>query len=96
MPAGFNRCQRCGRDFRRYQVRANYNVPVSQVARNLSGKTVVPLITHGGYGLGDSLTIVAKHAPQARLVEGFSMQGPQERQTVTRVLEWLEAFKSTE
>jgi len=65
-------------------------------AHDLSGKTVVPLVTHGGYGLGVSLAVVARHAPQARLVEGFSMQAPQERQTVTRVMEWLEAFRPTE
>ncbi len=65
-------------------------------AHDLSGKTVIPLVTHGGYGLGDSLTVVAEHAPQARLVEGFSMQGPQERQTVTRVMEWLGACKTAE
>lgn len=61
-------------------------------AHDLSGKSVIPLITHGGYGLGDSLTVVVRHAPKARLVEGFSMQAPQERQTVTRVMEWLDAF----
>lgn len=65
-------------------------------AHNLSGKTVIPLVTHGGYGLGDSSAVVAKYAPQALLVEGFSMQAPQERQTVTRVMEWLGAFKPTE
>ena len=37
-PTGFNRCQRCGRDFRRYQVRAKYNVPVSQVARTINAR----------------------------------------------------------
>jgi flavodoxin len=63
---------------------------------NLSGKTVIPFVTHGGYGLGDSLVVVTKHAPQARLVDGFSMQAPQERQTVTWVMEWLGAFKPTE
>lgn len=45
------------------------------------------------YGLGDSLTVIAKHASQARLVEGFAMQAPQERQTVTRVMEWLNGVK---
>ncbi|RWK79427.1 MAG: flavodoxin [Mesorhizobium sp.] len=61
-------------------------------AHDLSGKTVIPIITHGGYGLGDSLTVVAGHATDARLVEGFSMQAPQERQTVERVTEWLDGL----
>ena len=33
---------------------------------DLTGKTIVPFITHGGYGLGDSLAVVARHAPRAR------------------------------
>ena len=57
---------------------------------DLAGKTIVPFITHGGYGLGDSLEVVARHAPQARLVEGLTMERPQERQTIERVTEWLD------
>ncbi|WP_069063611.1 flavodoxin [Sinorhizobium sp. RAC02] len=59
-------------------------------AHDLSGKTIVPLVTHGGYGLGDSLSVVAGHAPQANVLDGFSMQAPQERQTIERVSAWLE------
>lgn len=61
-------------------------------AHDFSGKTIIPLITHGGYGLGDSLTVVASHTPQASLVEGFSMQAPQERQTTERVMERLDGW----
>ena len=63
-------------------------------AHNLAGKTIIPFITHGGYGLGDSLAVVASHAPQAQLAEGFSMQAPQERQTVERVTRWLDALSA--
>ena len=35
---------------------------------DLSGKTLVPFTTHGGYGLGNSLSVVAEHAPRARLL----------------------------
>jgi flavodoxin len=58
-------------------------------AHELSGKTVVPLITHGGYGLGDSLDVLARHAPGARWVEGFVMEGEQERRTMEKVKDWL-------
>jgi flavodoxin len=58
-------------------------------AHDLSGKTLVPVITHGGYGLGNSLAVLRSRAPNARLVNGFTMQGPQERQTVSQVTEWL-------
>jgi flavodoxin len=56
---------------------------------DLTGKTLIPFITHGGYGLGNSLTVVARHAPKARLNEGFEMQADQERQTMNRVESWL-------
>lgn len=65
-------------------------------AHDLSRKTLIPFITHGGYGLGNSLAVVRQHAPLARIVDGFSMQAPQERQTVTRVMEWLGSLKSVD
>ena len=56
---------------------------------DLSGKTLVPFITHGGYGLGNSLSVVGEHAPQARLLEGFSLEADQERRTLEQVTSWL-------
>lgn len=56
---------------------------------DLSGKTLVPFITHGGYGLGTSLAVVAEHAPRARLIDGFSKQCDQERETLREVTRWL-------
>jgi flavodoxin len=56
---------------------------------DLSGKTLVPFITHGGYGLGSSLAVIAEHAPRARLIEGFSKECDQERETLNQVTEWL-------
>ncbi|HTV83920.1 MAG TPA: flavodoxin [Dyella sp.] len=58
-------------------------------AHDLCGKTLVPLVTHGGYGLGNSLSILASYAPKARLHPGFLMQADQERQTMERVVGWL-------
>jgi len=58
-------------------------------AHDLSTKTLVPVVTHGGYGLGGGLAVLRSHAPKARLLDGFTMQAPQERQTTTRVTEWL-------
>jgi flavodoxin len=56
---------------------------------DLSGKTLVPFITHGGYGLGNSLAVVADHAPSTRLVEAFVKQCDQERETLQEVTQWL-------
>lgn len=58
-------------------------------SHDVSGKDLVPFVTHGGYGLGESMAVVAERAPQARLLEGFSMQADQERETLTRVTRWL-------
>jgi flavodoxin len=58
-------------------------------AHDLSGKTLIPFITHGGYGLGNSESVIARHAPRARLRPAFSMQADQERQTMDRVNAWL-------
>lgn len=56
---------------------------------DLAGKTLIPFITHGGYGLGTSESVIARHAPRARLRRGFVMQADQERQTMDRVDSWL-------
>jgi flavodoxin len=63
-------------------------------SHDLSGKTLIPFITHGGYGLGNSLSVIASLAPRAKLLDGFSMQADQERQTLTRVTRWLGEIKS--
>lgn len=58
-------------------------------AHDMSGKTLVPFMTHGGYGLGQSRSVLTELAPRARLLEGFAMQADQERETLTRVTGWL-------
>lgn len=65
-------------------------------AYDLSGTTVIPFVTHGGYGLGNSQAVLASHAPNARLQHGFSMQADQERQTMDRVTSWLRDIKAVE
>jgi flavodoxin len=64
-------------------------------AHDLSGMALIPFVTHGGYGLGNSPSILASHAPKARLHPGFSMQSEQERQTMERVTGWLKTTKAT-
>lgn len=57
---------------------------------DLSEKNLVPFITHGGYGLGQSMATIEANAPGVRLREGFSMECDQERRTLERVTGWLE------
>lgn len=58
-------------------------------SHDLSGKTLIPFVTHGGYGLGNSQSVLARHAPKARLRKGFVMEADQERRTMDRVTNWL-------
>jgi flavodoxin len=59
-------------------------------SHDLAGKTLIPFITHGGYGLGSSLAVVTAHAPRARLLDaGLTMEADQERRTLDRVTDWL-------
>lgn len=60
-------------------------------AHDLSGKTLRPFITHGGYGPGDSLAVLRRGAPQARIEEAFVMEADQERRTMNQVRDWLAA-----
>ena len=58
-------------------------------AHELAGKVLIPFVTHGGYGLGKSESVLAAFAPQALLRKGFVMEGEQERRTMDRVTDWL-------
>lgn len=59
-------------------------------AHDFKGKTIIPFITHGGYGLGNSLSVLAAHAPGAQVVDAaLVMQADQERATMERVKAWL-------
>jgi len=58
-------------------------------AHDMTGKTIIPFNTHGGYGLGNSRTVLESHAPKAKVKHGFVMEGEQERKTMERVTEWL-------
>lgn len=56
---------------------------------DLVGKALVPFITHGGYGVGQSLSVLTRKARGARVAEAFVMQADQERDTLQRVTRWL-------
>lgn len=58
-------------------------------AHDLRGKTLRPFITHGGYGVGESPSVLASHAPRARIEEAFVMEADQERRTLNQINGWL-------
>jgi flavodoxin len=59
-------------------------------AHDLSGKIVYPFITHGGYGLGNSVDVLTSLTPRADFKPVFSMEADQERRTLEQVRGWLE------
>lgn len=56
---------------------------------DLRDRTLRPIITHGGYGLGDSMAVIRAHAPGATVAESFSLEADQERRTLNQVRGWL-------
>jgi flavodoxin len=72
----------------------------------LSGKSVIPFNTHGGYGLGNSFEKVKELCPDSNVLKGFSMKGGSERDGIylaikgdskneaeRQVKKWLGEFK---
>jgi flavodoxin len=58
---------------------------------DLSGKTVVPIITHAGYGEGDAVATARSLAPNARFTEPFVLECNQERDDLACLDRWLGA-----
>lgn len=54
---------------------------------DLSGKTIVPFNTNGGYGIGSSFSTVKELCPDSKVVEGFSTKGGIERDGILFVME---------
>lgn len=63
-------------------------------SHNLAGKLLIPFITHGGYGKGDSDDILANLAPAARREKPLVIECDQERRTTETVTHWLESIRS--
>jgi len=57
---------------------------------DFAGKTIVPFITHGKYGIGNSLSVIRNNAAKAAVLNGYSEECDQERDTMERVKDWLE------
>lgn len=57
---------------------------------DLSGKTIIPFCSHGGGRFGQSLTAIAKLAPDAQMGEGLSVHYSGGSSLPDDVAEWLE------
>jgi flavodoxin len=57
---------------------------------DLSGKTIVPFMTHEGSGLGRSVSDIKKLAPSATILSGRAFRGSDAKSAKGDVAEWLE------
>jgi flavodoxin len=73
---------------------------------DLSGKTIIPFNTNGGFGIGSSFQTVKELCPNSTVLEGYSVKGGSERdgilyvmrgekevQVQTEVKNWLRRIK---
>ncbi len=56
---------------------------------DLSGKATLPFITHGGSGLGRSVTDIARLCSRSTVLEGLAIWGSEVKTAQSRVSEWL-------
>ena len=56
---------------------------------NFAGKTVIPFCTHGGSGLGESISDIKKTLPQANVVQGLALSGSNSRSSQKEIVDWL-------
>lgn len=54
---------------------------------DLSGKTVVPFNTNGGYGIGSTFETVEELCPNSKILDGYSIKGGVERDGILFVME---------
>lgn len=57
---------------------------------DFSGKTILPLCTHEGSGMGRSEMDIAELAPDAQLLEGLAVRGSAAADAQEDVAEWIE------
>lgn len=62
-------------------------------SHDLSNKRVIPFITHGGYGIGDSEAKLATLAAAAQWEKPLVIECDQERKTTETVTRWLSSLR---
>jgi flavodoxin len=56
---------------------------------NLSGKTVVPFMTHEGSGFGNALADLKRLCPNAAIMEGLAIRGGRVQGAQSEIARWL-------
>jgi len=62
---------------------------------DLAGKTVVPFCTHGGGGLGHSVSDISKLCPKSKMLDALAIPGTSVKTSQPKVSDWLKKIKIT-
>lgn len=57
---------------------------------NLEGKTIIPFVTHGGYGAGQTLEQIKKLAQKSKVLSELSIEGTSVDNSDKEIDEWLQ------
>ncbi|MFW9842973.1 MAG: flavodoxin [Candidatus Thorarchaeota archaeon] len=60
---------------------------------DLSGKTVIPFVTHGGGGVAHCITDIERLVPDSTVLEGFVISGSRTGNAKSKLQEWLEKIQ---
>lgn len=60
---------------------------------DLSGKTIVPFVTHGGTGLGNNATDTAKLAPNSTITGAKAFSGSRVNSAQKEVADWIKGLE---
>ena len=67
------------------------NIIITQLEKlNLSGKTIYPFNTHGGSGVGSSISDIKTYASGANVKDGKPISGNQIQSEEDEVIDWLD------
>ncbi len=62
-------------------------------AYNLSGKTIVPFMTHEGSRMGNSVSDIKKLCPKSTVLNGLPIRGGSVKNAQADILKWLREIK---
>ena len=60
---------------------------------DLSGKTIIPFVTHEGSGLASTVSYIKKAWPRATVKDGFAIYGHEVRSGKAKVEKWINGLK---
>ena len=67
------------------------NIIITQLEKlNFNGKTIYPFNTHGGSGVGSSISDIKEYAPGANVKEGYPINGNEIKNKEEDIIDWLD------